>query len=258
MDLGLKNKLALVTASGRGIGRGIALELAREGARVAVVSRTKADIESVIAEMGGREAGHCGFVLNLVQKSAPAKLLRELKNNFGNPNIVVHNLGGTLDIKDPFCSLKDWRAVWRLNLEVAIELNRAFIPSMKNKRWGRIINISSIASMENQGPVTYCSVKAALTAYSRSMGRVLAPYGIIVAAVLPGAVFTQNGYWDIALRERRRHVKEFLTERMAIGRLGRIDEIAGIVAFLCSERASFCVGSVVPVDGGQGRSFFGQ
>ncbi len=258
MDLGLKNKYALVTASSRGIGKGIALELAREGARVAVVARTKSDIERVVAEMGGRKAGHCGFVLDLIEKNAPAKLIRKLKDNFAIPDIVAHNLGGTLNITDPFCSLRDWRAVWRLNVEVAIELNLAFIPSMKKKKWGRIIHISSISSMENHGPVTYCSVKAALTAYTRSMGRILAPSGIIVAAVLPGAVFTEKGYWDIALKERAAHVKKYLSERMAIKRFGKIDEITDVVAFLCSKRASFCVGSIFPVDGGQGRSFFGQ
>jgi 3-oxoacyl-[acyl-carrier protein] reductase len=89
------------------------------------------------------------------------------------------------------------------------------------------------------------------------MGRVLAPDGIIVTAVLPGAVFTKGGDWDIASKERPYHVKKYLSERMAIRRFGRPEEIGHAVAFLCSEKASFFVGSVIPIDGGQGRSFFG-
>ena len=167
-------------------------------------------------------------------------------------------MGGTLDITDPFCSVDDWRRVWRLNVEITIELNALLVPSMRDRRWGRIVHLSSISAMENQGPVTYCAAKAALTAYTRSLGRILAADGIVVTAVLPGAVFTKGGYWDTASRERPEHVQGYLAERMAIHRFGTPDEIANAVAFLCSDKASFFVGSVVPIDGGQGRSYFGQ
>jgi 3-oxoacyl-[acyl-carrier protein] reductase len=258
MDFGIKDKKAIVTGGGRGLGRGIALNLAKEGVKVAVVSRTPADVESIIKEMGGRKAGHYGVALDLTKEGGPAELVKLLKKEFGDPDIVVHNLGGTLEITDPFCSIEDWRKVWRFNLEVAIKLNLLLLPKMKAKKWGRIVHISSISSMENHGPVSYCSIKAALTAYSRSIGRVVAPDGIIVTAVLPGAVFTEKGYWDIASKEKPEHVRKYLDERMAIKRFGTLDEIGTVVTFLCSEQASFCVGSIVPVDGGQGRSYFGQ
>ena len=141
-------------------------------------------------------------------------------------------------------------------MEVAIELNNCVIPHMKEQKWGRIVNISSISSLENQGPVPYCSIKSALTAYSRSMGRVLAPEGIIMTSVLPGAIFTDGGYWDKTSVTDPEHVKKYLNERMAIKRFGTLDEIGNVVTFLCSQQASFCVGSMVPVDGGQGRCFF--
>jgi 3-oxoacyl-[acyl-carrier protein] reductase len=86
----------------------------------------------------------------------------------------------------------------------------------------------------------------------------LAPDGIVITAVLPGAIFTEGGYWDITSKERPEHVKKYLEDRMAIHRFGQPDEIGNVVAFLCSEQASFCIGSIVPVDGGQGRSYFGQ
>ena len=258
MELGLAGKRALVTGAGRGIGRAIAKSLASEGAHVAVFSRTESDIESLLVEMGGSTGGHYGQALDLELPEAPAELGRLLADHFGSCDIVAHNLGGTLEITDPLCSLDDWHRVFRVNLEVAIELNLLLLPAMRAQQWGRIVHISSIAAVENHGPVPYCTVKAALTAYTRSLGRVLAPDGIVVTAVLPGAVFTEGGYWDIAAKERPEHVEKYLAERMAIHRFGQPDEIGNAVAFLCSDQASFFIGSIVPIDGGQGRGYFGQ
>lgn len=257
MNLGLEGRRALVTAAGRGLGRSIALCLAREGAHVAVVARSAGDVARVVEEMGGAGEGHRGLTLDLALEGAPRRLADDLAQTGFDPiDIVVHNLGGTLDVTDPYCSIDDWRRVWRVNVEVAVELNLLLMPSMRERAWGRIVHVSSISAAENQGPVTYCAAKAALTAYARSLGRVLAPEGIVVTAVLPGAVFTDGGYWDTASRERPEHVTKYLAERMAIRRFGRPDEIGEVVTFLCSEHASFCVGSVVPIDGGQGRTFF--
>jgi 3-oxoacyl-[acyl-carrier protein] reductase len=258
MELGIKDRRALVTASGRGIGRSIAQCLAREGAKVFVVSRTASDIKSLVEDLGGEEKGHFGVSLDLCEEGGSEKLVTEMKNNFGMPSIVVHNIGGTLDISNPFCSVEDWRRVYRFNFEVIVELNNLLIPGMQKQKWGRVVNISSIASMENHGPVTYCSIKAALTAYTRSMGGVVAPDGVVVSAVLPGAVFTEKGYWDYASKNKPEHVNKFLTERQRIGRFGRLEEIGNYVTYLCSELASFNTGSIVPIDGGQGRGYFGQ
>jgi NAD(P)-dependent dehydrogenase (short-subunit alcohol dehydrogenase family) len=255
MDLGIAGRRALVTGGGRGLGAAIAACLAREGARVAIVARTAADLERVMGEMDG--AGHYALCTDLSAEGAPTRVLLQLEREFGPLDIVVHNLGGTLDITQPDCSLDDWRRLWRLNLEVALEINLRVLPPMRAQKWGRVVHISSIAAMENQGPVPYCAIKAALTAYTRSMGRVVASDGVVMSAILPGAVFTQGGYWDLTARRRPEHLKRYLAERMAIGRLGRPEEIARAVAFVCSEAASFFVGSIVPIDGGQGRSFFG-
>jgi 3-oxoacyl-[acyl-carrier protein] reductase len=256
MDLGLKGKNAVVTGAGRGLGESIAEHLSKEGANVAIISRTKRDLEHLFNKMGGEEKGHYSITCDLTDEGIPEKVFVELTQEFGEIDILVNNLGGTLNIKDPFCSINDWRTLWRLNMEVALELNNLVIPGMKRKKWGRIVHISSISALENQGPVPYCSIKAALTAYNRAMGRVVSPDGIIMTSVLPGAVYTQDGYWDITSKTNPSHVEKYLQERMAIKRFGRPEEIANMVIFLCSQHASFCVGSTIPIDGGQGRCFF--
>lgn len=248
---GIEGRRALVTAAGRGIGRAIALALAREGAKVAVYARTRSDLASLIEEMGGEAAGHYGKPLDFAPEGSAGTAAADLEANFGLPDIAVHNLGGTLDITDPFCPLADWRRVWRLNVEVAIELNLKLVPHMQRRGWGRIVHIASTASIENSGPVTYCTAKAALAAYSHSLGRVLAPDGVVVSAVMPGAVVTEGGHWDRASRERPEYVERYLAERCPTRRFGTPEEVANMTAFLCSDWASYCQGAVVPVDGGQ-------
>jgi len=259
MDLGIRGRTALITGAGRGIGRAIAQCLASEGVRVGVVARTDSDLTSLLRSIGGTAAGHFAVAMDLIPDGAPDRLIEELQlNQFGQVDILIHNMGGTLDITNPFCSIDDWRKVYRFNFEVAVELNRLLIPAMQQSRWGRVVHVSSISSMENHGSVTYCAIKAALTAYTRSFGGVVAPDGVVVSAILPGAVFTENGYWDQTSKIRPDHVQKFLTERQRIGRFGNAAEIGNYVAFLCSEQASFNTGSIVPIDGGLGRGYFGQ
>ena len=168
----------------------------------------------------------------------------------------MNNAGGNLNYTDPLKTSEGWRKVMRLNVEVAIEINEAFIPDMQEKKWGRICHISSIAALENQGPPSYCAAKAALNAYVRSLARYVSEDNVILTSVMPGAVFTDGGYWDIASKERPDHVERYLNERMAIKRFGKISEISEAVTFLCSDHAGFCVGTCMLIDGGQGRVFY--
>jgi 3-oxoacyl-[acyl-carrier protein] reductase len=256
MELGIKGKKAIVTGGATGIGEAICVELAREGVQVAFTSRNAESIARTLAKLGGPEAGHYGIVTDITQEGEPARVAAKVLAEFGEPAIVVNNVGDTLGITDPLCPISDWRRVFRLNLEVHVEMNNCFIPLMRERKWGRIVNISAGASMENSGPVPYCAIKAAYTAYTRSMGRVLAPDGIVMSAVLPGVVFTDQGHWAGVLKERPEHADKYLEERTVLKRFGQPGEISPMVVMLCSELASFCVGSIVPVEGGQARHYF--
>lgn len=258
MELNIRNKCVLVTGAGRGLGNSISQCLARDGARIVGCSRTQSDLDELMKQIARTGSGHSCIALDLEKRDAPPKLLNYLREQQISPDIVVHNVGGNLGIIDPFCNLEDWRRVMRINVEIAIELNRTLVPDMQKRKWGRVCHVSSVSALENQGPPAYCAAKAALVAYTRSFGRYVSPDNVIVTSIMPGAIYTEGGYWDAASKERPEHVQKYLEERMAIQRFGKPDEIGNVVAFLCSDLASFCVGSSLLVDGGQGRVFYAQ
>lgn len=256
MEFGIKGKTALVTGGATGIGRAIVMGLAKEGVRIAFTSRNEVSLQETSKLLGGRDSGHFPFQCNITDEGAPSEVVRRAVENIGQIDIVVNNVGDTLGIVDPLCPISDWRSLFRLNLEVHVEINNLCIPHMKEKKWGRIVNITAGAAFENSGPVPYCAIKAAYTAYTRSMARVLAPDQIVMSAVLPGVVLTEEGHWQKVLMERPEHAEKYLNDRTSLKRFGRPEEISPMVVFLCSELASFCVGSIVPVEGGQARHFF--
>jgi 3-oxoacyl-[acyl-carrier protein] reductase len=250
MHFGITEKRALVTGAGRGLGRSIALALAREGAKVAIVSRSVPDLTSLLEDMGGVAAGHYSLPADLMPDDAPTRLLQDLSRHFGPLDIAVHNLGGTLNVREPLCTVMDWRRLWRLNLEIAIEMNRIIVPDMQARGWGRVVHISSIAPVRGRSSIPYTTVKGAVNAYVRGLGCAVAKSGVVVTAVMPGSIRTEGGHWDIAMQQNPDQVKQYAAESIATGRFGKPEEVSDFVAFLCSERASFFAGSVIPVDGG--------
>jgi 3-oxoacyl-[acyl-carrier protein] reductase len=254
MQLNLNGKKALVTGGSNGIGKAIVKELAQNGVSVAFTSRKQERIDQLLTELGSDQ--HFGCKIDLVEESGPQELKKLLDQHFGPIDIVVNNIGDTLSITDPLCPLSDWKKVYRLNLEVHVEIVNLFLPHMLSQKWGRIVNITAGAALENSGPVPYCSMKAAYTAYTRSMARVLAPQNVVMSAVLPGVVLTEDGHWQKVLNERPEHAENYLKERTSLKRFGKPEEISPMVVFLCSDLASFCQGSIVPVEGGQARHYF--
>lgn len=250
VELNIGGKNALVLGGSRGVGRAIALALAREGAKVGVVARDGRDVDSVVGAMGGESAGHWGIAIDLVPEGAPQELVAAISSRDIAVEMLIHNLGGTLSVADPFCSVSEWRRVWRLNLEIAVEINALLVPGMRQRKWGRVVHVSSIAAERGRGSLPYCSAKAALNAYARNLGCTVAADNVIITSVLPGAIISEGSVWDERSRTAPEMVEEFLKTRIAINRFASPEEISELVVFLASERASYCAGSVVPVDGG--------
>ncbi len=247
LNINLNGKKALVLGASRGIGLATAKALSESSAELLVVSRSEMAAESFKPE----------FFLkyDLESSEARAECLQEITNIGFLPDIIVHNLGGNLGLTDPLMTSTDFFRVLKFNLETAIDANNRFLPNMMEKGWGRIVHTSSISALENQGPPSYCAAKAALNAYVRSFGRYVAKYGIATSSVMPGAIWTNGGYWDTQSQDNPKHVDDYLKNRMAINRFGTVEEISNFIVFLCSDHASFVTGSNFLVDGGQGRSF---
>tara|TARA_B100002019_G_C21207780_1_gene567662 strand:+ start:494 stop:1273 length:780 start_codon:yes stop_codon:yes gene_type:complete len=252
-----KTKIAMVTGAGRSIGKSVCLNLAKEGSKVVAVSRTKKDLIKLKRELDSlNNLNNLIITLDLEKKASVKTLFNKLKKNKILPDIVVNNLGGNLGLNNPLGPVDEWRKVMRLNVEIAIEINRLIIPSMQKKKWGRICHLSSISALENQGSPSYCAAKSALNAYVRSVGRYVSKDNIIMTSVMSGPVYSKGNYWDTVKKNRKGHYKKFINERMAIKRLAAVEEISSIVSFLCSKNSSFCVGSCFLVDGGQGKVFY--
>lgn len=258
MDLKIKNKIALVTGGATGIGKAVAIDLAKEGAIVVITSRNKKSLQKTLFEIRELSPKSIGLVIDITKKNQPKILVKKIIKKFSSLDIVVNNVGDTLNIMNPYCSVNDWIKLFKLILGVAIEINNLVIPYMKRKKWGRIVNITAGAGMENSGPVPYSSLKSAFNAYSRSMARVLATEksNVVMSAVLPGLVLTERGHWAKVLKTRPSHATKYLKERTTLGRFGTPNEISPIVVLMCSELASFCIGSIIPVEGGQARHYF--
>ena len=247
MDLGISGKLALVTGASRGIGKQIVSHLLDEGVSVVATSRSIPSFEV---------SSNYSFVQSDLSTPAGTKLFLDLLSSQSiNPDIVVNNVGGPLASSNPLESSSSWVDVSTLNITSAMLINESLIPSMISKSWGRICHISSISSIENQGTPSYCAAKAALNAYVRSLGRYVAKDNVILTSVLPGAVLTEDGYWDHMSNVNPSYVSHFLAERISSHRFGTPEEIAKIVMFLVSNLTSFCPGASFLADGGQGRSF---
>jgi NAD(P)-dependent dehydrogenase (short-subunit alcohol dehydrogenase family) len=165
----------------------------------------------------------------------------------GSPDIIVHVLGGSQGVKCALSSSDDYAKVWRLNLGIALDINRAFIPAMIARGWGRIVHLSSNAVKLAIGYCPYASAKAAIEGYVRNVGKEFGSKGVVITAVRPGPIYTE-GRWLYS--QPPEEEKRYMEAHVPMKRWGRGEELAGLVKFLCSDQASYMAGAVVDCDGG--------
>jgi len=241
----LEGKIALVTGATRGLGKAMAERLAREGATVVVTGRDAARAAEVAREIAAGGARAFGFRLEVSDAESVAELLRQVEDQVGAVDILVNNAGVTRDTLLLRMSDEEWDEVIRVNLTGAYRLAKGVLRGMMKKRWGRIINISSVVGLiGNPGQTNYAASKAALIGFTKSLAREVASRGITVNAVAPG--FIETDMTGALSKEQQ----ERLAERIPLGRIGRPEEVASCVAFLASDDASYITGHTLVVDGG--------
>jgi 3-oxoacyl-[acyl-carrier protein] reductase len=241
----LEGRTALVTGASQGIGEAIARLLARQGARVVLAARNEDKLRSLadaIAAEGGKAQP---LALDVAQAETFGERLKGLPEEFAGIDILVNNAGITADNLLARMSLEDWERVLRTNLTGAFALTKEVVRGMMKRRWGRVINISSVVGlMGNPGQANYAASKAGLIGFSKSLARELGSRNITVNVVAPG-------YIETAMTEKLPEAsREELAGAIALKRLGKPEDIAWAVLFLASEEGGYVTGETLNVSGG--------
>ena len=261
MDLGLKGKVALVAAASRGLGRAVAEELAAEGASLVLCARNEGPLAEACRHVerawGVPVLGVAG---DLSSKEDVARIAGAALERFGRVDILVTNAGGPRPGRFETLSARDWEEATRLTLSSVLELVRAVLPGMRERRWGRILNVTSIAVKQPvENLMLSNSLRAAVTGFARTLANEVAAEGVTVNNLLPGYTRTER----VEELARAAAARDGITEEEArarweaevpMRRLGEPREFAALAAFLASERAGYITGASITVDGGWVRS----
>lgn len=256
MDLQLGGKAALVTGGSRGIGKAIARALAREGARVCLAARGQAGLEAAAGELRAGGASLATVAADVSTEEGGRAAVQAALDAFGGLDVLVNNVGGSGGAKSfDLATAEQWRRVVDVNLMSAVYCSQPAVAWMKAHGGGVIVNISSTYGREYATSAPYTAAKSGVIALSKEMAVDLARHGIRVNSVAPGSILFPGGSWERRSKDAPEVVAKMVREELPWGRFGKPEEIAEVVTFLCSPRASWVAGATIPVDGAQGRAF---
>jgi 3-oxoacyl-[acyl-carrier protein] reductase len=251
----LKDRVAVITGASRGIGRACALVMARERAKIVVnYNSSKEKAENVVVQIREYFGEAFSYQADVSDPEQSKDLIEEAKNIFGSVDILVNNAGvlmGGGHLED--LNLGNLQKLWNVNVGGVLNCSQAVAPLMKEQGYGRIVNIASVAGIgtaSRPGNMLYSSTKAAVIVITKNMALDLGSYGISVNAVAPGLIKTDMGLHEKPINEQEERIN-YYREHTILGRLGKPEEIAEVVAFLSSDRASFIIGQTLTVDGGR-------
>jgi 3-oxoacyl-[acyl-carrier protein] reductase len=252
VNLQLNGKNVLVTGGSKGIGKAIAKAFVEEGANVAIIARDLVHLKEAKKELGNIVL----YQADLTEKTERERVFRQFIHDFGSLDILINNAGGSNGSSVMETDLSLFYEAMELNYFSAVHLSQLAVREMKKKQSGSIINITSIYGRESGGKVTYNNAKAALISFTKALANEVAPYGIRVNSVAPGSVLHPTGNWQRRLEENPEGIRKFVQEQIPAGRFGTPEEIANVVVFLASNKASWIVGATMNVDGGQSKMNF--
>ncbi|GAA6152126.1 3-oxoacyl-ACP reductase FabG [Pseudoteredinibacter isoporae] len=243
--MSIAGKITLVTGASRGIGAAIADDLAAQGAVVIGTATSESGAEKITARLAEKGVQGKGMVLNVTEADSIAGLIKAINDEFGAVEILVNNAGITKDNLLMRMGEDEWFDVINTNLSAIYRLSKACLRGMMKARWGRIINVSSVVgSMGNAGQSNYAASKAGVAGFARSLAKEIGSRGITVNTVAPGFIDTDM---TKVLEENQ---KELMLSQIALGRLGKPEEIAGVVSFLASDAGGYITGETLQVNGG--------
>jgi len=243
----LSGKVALITGGSRGLGKAMALALAADGARVALVARDEEKLRDTAAAIRGQGGEAECFVADVADEQRVAALEQEVAARYGRVQILINNAGINIRKSLLDFTLEEWNRVLATNLTSVFLMSRAFVPHMKGSGYGRIINMTSIMSHVSIAQRTaYSSTKAALLGFIKALALELAPEGITVVGISPGPFATEM---NTALIQNPELNAQFIS-RIPLGRWGKVEEIGELARFLCSDAAGFITGTDILIDGG--------
>ena len=233
------------------------MSLAREGVKVAICARDPETLKRTVSELEALGQPSLGISADVIQEDAPQRVFAETEETLGTVDILVNNVGGRRGTTLTETSEEQFQEGYQANLFSAVRFMKQAVPGMKERGWGRIVNISSIYGREYGGSVDYMGSKAALIATTKHMALELAKDGVLVNCVAPGSIMHPGSSWERFTNQQSPEVvSEFIARNLPMGKFGWPQPIGDTVAFLASECASLVTGTCINVDGGQSRSLF--
>ena len=244
-------KKIIIIGASKGLGQAAAIWFSKLNYKIALLSRSYSNLEKVRKKCKNPKS-HISLEINLLDISTVEKSIYKATKFLNGVDVVLHAAGGGLGLKESLISSNDFLKLLNLNILSAVEINRLIIPKMKK---GNIIHVGSIASYESVGSVGYNSAKATITAYVKTLGRELSKKNIIMTGILPGGFIAPLNAMHRLKKNNKKVYDDFIKNRLPRKKMGNINEIMPIIEFLASKNAGMLSGCLIPMDGGEGKSY---